>query len=59
MAKGLLNIWRHIPARAKVMLIGTVLVSAGAAWIYPPAGLVAAGLVCLVDAGRQTPQRRR
>lgn len=30
-----------------LLAMGAVLISAGAGWVYPPAGLIAAGALCI------------
>lgn len=39
---------KAINARDIIGLLGVGLVSSGAAWIYPPAGLIVPGFVCLL-----------
>ena len=43
-------------ARAVFYLLGSVLTAAGAAWIFPPAGLITMGLLLVIDAARQPAQ---
>ena len=43
----------HSQVKALVAIVAVVLVSVGAAWIYPPAGLIVAGLMLFFDSQRK------
>lgn len=41
--------------RSMLAWLGIVLIAVGAWWIYPPAGLIAPGLLIFLDASRRSP----
>jgi len=42
-----------VKTKAAIALLGLLLVASGCSWIYPPAGLIAAGVILLIDSMRE------